>query len=100
MEASSSDSDCTSKWLLSPHTMLIIISYSFNQLTIPAEYWIDWFLGAQGNEFFCEIDDEFLSDRFNMTGLNTEVVYYQYALNLIMDAFGKFSRNFSGYCEG
>ncbi|KAK9329005.1 casein kinase II, regulatory subunit [Lipomyces starkeyi] len=51
------------------------------------KYWIDWFLGAQGNEFFCEIDDEFLSDRFNMTGLNAEVQYYQYAMDLIMDSF-------------
>ncbi|KAK9476235.1 casein kinase II, regulatory subunit [Lipomyces japonicus] len=51
------------------------------------EYWIDWFLGAQGNEFFCEIDDEFLHDRFNLTGLNSEVQYYQYAMDLILDSF-------------
>ncbi|KAK7206447.1 casein kinase II beta subunit [Myxozyma melibiosi] len=62
MDDFSSDSDCT-------------------------KYWIDWFLGAQGNEFFCEIDDEFLNDRFNMTGLNSEVQYYQYAMDLIMDTF-------------
>ncbi|KAK9463810.1 casein kinase II, regulatory subunit [Lipomyces oligophaga] len=51
------------------------------------KFWIDWFLATPGNDFFCEIDDEFLSDRFNMTGLNSEVQYYQYAMDLVMDSF-------------
>jgi len=28
-----------------------------------------------------------LTDRFNLTGLNTEVPYYQYALDLVTDVF-------------
>lgn len=50
-------------------------------------YWRDWFISSRGNEYFCEIDEEYLTDRFNLTGLNTEVPYYQYALELITDVF-------------
>ena len=45
------------------------------------------FISSRGNEYFCEIDEEYLTDRFNLTGLNTEVPYYQYALDLITDVF-------------
>lgn len=50
-------------------------------------YWRDWFISSRGNEYFCEIDEEYLTDRFNLTGLNTEVQYYQYALDLVADVF-------------
>jgi hypothetical protein len=45
------------------------------------------FISSRGNEYFCEIDEEYLTDRFNLTGLNAEVPYYQYALDLITDVF-------------
>lgn len=45
------------------------------------------FISTRGNEYFCEIDEEYLTDRFNLTGLNTDVPYYQYALDLITDVF-------------
>ncbi|KAK8196616.1 casein kinase 2 regulatory subunit [Zalaria obscura] len=50
-------------------------------------YWRDWFISSRGNEYFCEIDEDYLTDRFNLTGLNTEVQYYQYALDLVTDVF-------------
>ncbi|KAI9848912.1 MAG: casein kinase 2 regulatory subunit [Thelocarpon superellum] len=50
-------------------------------------YWRDWFISSRGNEYFCEIDEEYLTDRFNLTGLNTEVQYYQYALDMVTDVF-------------
>ncbi|KAJ3343882.1 casein kinase 2 regulatory subunit [Gonapodya sp. JEL0774] len=50
------------------------------------KYWIEWFLSLKGNEFFSEIDEEYILDRFNLTGLNTEVTHYQLALDLITDA--------------
>ncbi|KAK6368657.1 casein kinase 2 regulatory subunit [Lithohypha guttulata] len=50
-------------------------------------YWRDWFISSRGNEYFCEIDEEYLTDRFNLTGLQTEVHYYQHALDLITDVF-------------
>lgn len=45
------------------------------------------FISSRGNEYFCEIDEDYITDRFNLTGLNTEVQYYQYALDLITDVF-------------
>lgn len=48
---------------------------------------IHQFISSRGNEYFCEIDEEYLTDRFNLTGLNTEVQYYQYALDLVTDVF-------------
>ncbi|KAJ7851146.1 casein kinase II, regulatory subunit [Mycena olivaceomarginata] len=47
--------------------------------------WISWFLSSKGNEYFCEVDEDFILDRFNLTGLNTEVANYYQALNLITD---------------
>lgn len=47
--------------------------------------WISWFLASKGNEYFCEIDDEYILDRFNLTGLNAEVQGYSGALELITD---------------
>lgn len=56
------------------------------QLTIPLPFRLQ-FISSRGNEYFCEIDEDYLTDRFNLTGLNTEVQYYQYALDLVTDVF-------------
>ncbi|RUO95435.1 casein kinase II regulatory subunit-domain-containing protein, partial [Jimgerdemannia flammicorona] len=53
------------------------------------KYWIDWFLNTKGNEYFCEVDEEYILDRFNLTGLNTEVQHYTQALDLITDNLGE-----------
>ncbi|KAL8995665.1 MAG: hypothetical protein Q9169_004635 [Polycauliona sp. 2 TL-2023] len=45
------------------------------------------FISSRGNEYFCEIDEDYLTDRFNLTGLNADVQYYQYALDLVTDVF-------------
>lgn len=45
------------------------------------------FISSRGNEYFCEIDEDYLTDRFNLTGLQGEVQYYQYALDLVTDVF-------------
>ncbi|KAG5518271.1 hypothetical protein PMAC_003067 [Pneumocystis sp. 'macacae'] len=52
-----------------------------------SKYWIDWFLGIKGNEFFCEIDEEYIQDKFNLTGINTEVQHYNYAIDMLTDVF-------------
>jgi hypothetical protein len=51
--------------------------------------WISWFLSAKGNEYFSEVDEEYILDRFNLTGLNGEVHHYNQALDLITDNLGK-----------
>ncbi|KAI8925057.1 casein kinase II, regulatory subunit [Entophlyctis helioformis] len=48
--------------------------------------WVEWFLALRGNEFFCEVDEEYILDRFNLAGLNAEVQHYALALALVTDS--------------
>ncbi|KAI9248654.1 casein kinase II, regulatory subunit [Sporodiniella umbellata] len=52
-----------------------------------AQYWIDWFLDCKGNEYFCEVDEDYILDRFNLTGLNAEVKhFYAEAMDMMTDS--------------
>ncbi|KZO91498.1 hypothetical protein CALVIDRAFT_530790 [Calocera viscosa TUFC12733] len=53
-----------------------------------ANSWISWFLSTKGNEYFCEVEEDYILDRFNLTGLNAEVQNYAQALDLINDNLG------------
>ncbi|KAA6389232.1 MAG: putative casein kinase II subunit beta [Streblomastix strix] len=49
------------------------------------ESWIAWFVRQRGNEFFCEVDREFINNPQNIAGLLTQVSHSQLALNVILD---------------
>jgi casein kinase II subunit beta len=47
--------------------------------------WGAWFCSLKGNEFFCEIDEDYIGDAFNLSGLSSQVSLYEYALDVLTD---------------
>ncbi|KYQ96685.1 putative casein kinase II beta chain (CK2) [Tieghemostelium lacteum] len=48
--------------------------------------WIPWYCSLKGNEFFATIDEDYIQDDFNLTGLSSLVPHYDSALGIILDS--------------
>lgn len=46
--------------------------------------WVPWFCNVPGHEFFCEVDEEYIRDNFNLYGLRNRVQYYEHALEMVL----------------
>ncbi|EDW73859.1 uncharacterized protein Dwil_GK19682 [Drosophila willistoni] len=47
--------------------------------------WINWFVGLRGKEFLCRVPNDYIRDKFNLTGLETSVVNFSRTFNLITE---------------
>jgi len=46
---------------------------------------VEWFCGLKGKESFVEVDEDYINDDFNLTGLQSFVPNYRKALDVILD---------------
>ncbi|CCF57593.1 hypothetical protein KAFR_0C06020 [Kazachstania africana CBS 2517] len=49
------------------------------------EMWIDLFLGKKGHEYFCDIDPDYITDRFNLINLQKTVSKFTQVVQYIVD---------------
>ena len=40
--------------------------------------WIQWFCNYEGHQFFCEVDEDFIRDNFNLYGLKHRFPRFTY----------------------
>ena len=44
------------------------------------ESWVEWWTHLKGNEFLCEVSEEFLRDEFNLYGFSSQVILLKFSL--------------------
>lgn len=49
------------------------------------EFWIDLFLGKKCHEYFCDVDTEYITDRFNLINLQKSVNKFTQVIQYIVD---------------
>lgn len=52
---------------------------------VEVEMWIDLFLGRKGHEYFCEVDPDYITDRFNLINLQKTVSKFTQVVQYIVD---------------
>lgn len=46
--------------------------------------WIQWFCRLEGHEFFCEVDEEYIRDAFNLYGLKSKLENFDKAMEMVL----------------
>ncbi|OLL26703.1 Casein kinase II subunit beta-1 [Neolecta irregularis DAH-3] len=69
------------------HHELSTLSYESQQSSSQSEAlsWIAYYCSCVGHEYFAEVQEDFIEDDFNLTGLSALVPYYKEALEMILD---------------
>lgn len=39
--------------------------------------WIQWFCSLEDHHFFCEVDEDYIRDNFNLYGLKQKISHYK-----------------------
>ncbi|GFE54076.1 ck2 beta subunit [Babesia ovis] len=52
--------------------------------------WIEWYCSLKGNEFYVQVDADYIRDEFNLVGLQQQVSYYSHAIRMILDNYDDF----------
>ncbi|KAH8084711.1 casein kinase II beta chain [Filobasidium floriforme] len=47
--------------------------------------WINWFISLPGHDYYCEVDEDYIEDDFNLTGLQSQVPFWKEALEMVLD---------------
>lgn len=58
--------------------------------------WISSFCSKRENQYFCEVEDSFISDAFNLYGINSEFHLYKQALSVILGEYTSEASNGEG----
>ena len=58
--------------------------------------WISSFCGRRENQYFCKVEDSFISDSFNLYGINSEFHLYKQALSVILGEYTNEASNGGG----
>lgn len=49
-----------------------------------SEGWISWFCSLEDHQFFCQVDEDYITDNFNLYGIKQNFNHYNDALEMIL----------------
>ena len=49
--------------------------------------WITKFCNREANSYFCEVEEDFITDAFNLYGINSDFHLYKQAISVILNEY-------------
>ncbi|GIX63023.1 casein kinase II subunit beta [Babesia caballi] len=49
--------------------------------------WVEWYCNLKGNQYYVQVDTDYIRDEFNLVGLQQQVNYYNHAIRMILDNY-------------